>query len=94
MPIPVTVFMMFLALIAAVYSIDKALKKNRVYDARGQQVAKWLAIAYLPVIFWLMISITLLRPLLNEGPWIVMTVVIGVTWAAGVFVSFRKNYPL
>lgn len=94
MPILITVSILILSLVAAVYSVNKLLKKNGIDGLRWFYVAKWLAILYLPMLFWLIISIILFRPLLSEGLQIMITLIIGVIWAIGVFASLRKKYPL
>lgn len=85
--------MMFLALVGAIYSVDKTLKRNYVSSNRYFFVAKWVTIAYLPIVFWLPISMSLFAPLLNDWMWLVLTYFVGIAWVTGVFVTFRKKYP-
>jgi len=85
--------MMLLALLGAMYSVNRALKRNTVRENRYMLVAKWLIIAYLPIVIWLPISLTTFAPLLSEGIWFMMTYLIGTAWAIIAFVSFRKKYP-
>lgn len=85
--------MMFLALLGALYSVDRVLKKNNIRKNRHMLVVKWLIIAYLPIVIWLPISQTVFRPLLSEGLWFLTTCLLGTTWAILAFVSFRKKYP-
>jgi hypothetical protein len=85
--------MIFLALVGAIYSVDRTLKRNYVGGNRYLFVAKWVTIAYLPIVFWLPVSISIFAPLLNEWIWFMITYFIGIAWATGVFVTFRKKYP-
>ena len=85
--------MMFLALLGAIYSVDRILKRNNVRENRHMLVTKWLIIAYLPIVIWLPLSLTIFSPLLSKGVWFLITHLLGIAWTILAFVSFRKKYP-
>lgn len=90
MPVSVTLLLVFLSLLSVAYLINKSLKKNNK-EIRQIHVMRLLSVAYLPLIFWLIISVILLRSTLDEGLWILITTIIGLIWVIGVFIKYKNR---
>lgn len=93
MPIFITIFVIALALAGAIYTVEKQLSRNEVSSKERRRITiKLFVIAYLPLILWLILTVTVLDSLLPERSWLMISFLIAIAWVTGVFASFRRKH--